>query len=162
MEVFRGSLVNARKVVEMCKERERLKRNNMVLNVFDFEKQLAELTGKSVDIVPFEPIFKSIEEILRRKPVISRANAIKPPVVSADKQSHRYDEPPIAIENGVIVCRFEFAAIISAIAQRAGTSSVLNSTYSITDRIVHQTKLLFLLTLKSRACSMELIHVRDS
>jgi len=117
--LLRDSLVKARELVQMCKEREKLKRNSLILNIvgnrnmniyIDFENQKAEIIGGPPSLALYEEDFKAIVNSVK-----DRLETPKEP----QPQLPKIHEPPISVENGNIVCNYEFACILSYIAQKA-------------------------------------------
>ena len=133
MEIFRDNLMRAREVIALVKERERIKRQVVLMSGLgkftaflsvDFDSQ----TGNhaSINSGPALEEIKKIEEMLRsQKTREARSNInhkIKPDTqvgIPVKPQIPRVDEQPIVIENSKIVCNLEFACILSSLTQKA-------------------------------------------
>ncbi len=145
MEIFKDYLLQAKRIVGKCKEREELKKHMLSLShlgtsffhshyqkTVDFAKQRNDLLGLVTDPTEFKDTLQAMEMLFAKKPkkpVMNSVPKIKEPQLKHNKDASdasyrppvapRVEELPIAVENGAIVCNFEYACILLALAQKA-------------------------------------------
>ncbi len=132
MEQLRDNLMMAKELARLVRERETLKRQSVVLHTIgtatmllnslvELEKQRAELLGEEPNLAPFKRELADLEAIFHSKHKKEGGAAMPRPVKepAAALPARAMQEQPIVIENGAIICNFEFACIMSCIAQKA-------------------------------------------
>jgi len=79
---------------------------------------------------PYHKTIAELDELLRRrKPIAPRTQKQNETVPAATyKLPPRLDEPPIAIEHGMIICNFEYACDIYNLMQKSANTVYMHCT----------------------------------
>lgn len=101
----------------------------------DFAKQRNDILGLPTDPMDYKDTLNAMEALSLKKSKKPAGNFVSKPrdpqkLKEAAEMQYRQpvppraDEPQIAVENGNIVCNFEFACFLSALAQRSAGNTV--------------------------------------